>query len=300
MKKVSVIIAVHNQAELTLNCLNSLSRFTDYPDWELVIVDNGSIDDTSNVLSSIEGDVKILRSAENLGFAKGNNWGARESQGGLLCFLNNDTVVKKGWLDSLIECLSAHPDAAVCGGKLLFPDGKIQHAGLAFDKIDRVGYHIYRGFPADSPEVNKKRKLQAVTGACILVHRWAFEAAGGFDEGYVNGFEDVDLCLTLGKMGCTVYYEPKCEIIHHTSATPGRSNFDSQNAQRFQKKWFDYIVPDEDIILAEDGYSVEWQGTNCTLKKITCDIIIPVYNNLEYTKKCIRSIIEKTVRRIAG
>ena len=294
MKNVSIIIAVHNNVDLTLKCLESLSKFTAYPKWELVIIDNASTDDTPNVLSALEGDVKVIHSDLNSGFAKANNWGVKESSGELLCFLNNDTVVTEGWLTALVNCLDAHPEAVACGGKLLFPDGTIQHAGLAFDKADHIGYHIFRGFHPDSREVNKIRKLQAITGACMLMHRWAFEAAGGFDEEYINGFEDVDICLTLGKMGGAIYYTPDCKVIHHTSATPGRRDFDSRNAERFQKKWFDYVKPDEDIIFAENGYSVKWEGTNCILKKIYCDIIIPVYDNLEFTKKCLKSIEEQT------
>jgi GT2 family glycosyltransferase len=265
--KVSIIITLHNRADMTWRCLQALQNNTDYPDWELVLVDNGSSDETPGILKSLEGEVKILRSETNLGFAKGNNWGVKSARGDLLCFLNNDTEVQKGWLSALVEWMNNHPEAMVVGGKLLFPDGTIQHAGVIFDKVDRLPYHIYRGFSANAKEVNRERKLIAVTGACMLVKKWAFDYVGGFDEGYVNGFEDIDLCLKLGQIGGEVYYTPTSAVIHHTSATPGRKDFDIANAEHFRRKWFDKIVPDEDSFLAEDGYYPEWRGNTLILRK---------------------------------
>jgi GT2 family glycosyltransferase len=265
--KVSIIITLHNRADMTLRCLQALQDNTEHPDWELILVDNGSTDETPQVLQALEGEVKILRSESNLGFAKGNNWGAKSARGELLCFLNNDTEVQKGWLNALVNCLNNHPKVVVVGGKLLFPNGTIQHAGVIFDKIDKLPYHIYRGITSNAKEVNRERKLQAVTGACMLVKKSAFVRVGGFDEGYVNGFEDIDLCLKFGQIGGEIYYTPNCEIIHHTGATPGRKDHDLANANRFHSKWFDKILSDEDSFLAEDGYIPEWQGSTLVLRK---------------------------------
>lgn len=292
--KVSIIITVHNRADLTLKCLESISANTLYDKWELIIVDNASSDETPNLLKSLEGDVKVLRSEENLGFSKGNNWGAKAAEGQLFCFLNNDTEVTTGWLNALADCLERHPGAAACSGKLLFPDMTVQHAGLVFDKADHVAYHVYRGLPKDAVQVCRERKLKAVTGACILIRREYFEAANGFDEGYINGYEDVDLCLQLGELRGEIYYTPGCEVIHHTSATPGRNENEEHNFLRYRQKWFDRIEPDEDEFLAADGYLAEWQGVNCTLKEVWCDIIIPVYNNPGYTRRCLEAVVNNT------
>ena len=292
--KVSIIITVHNRADMTLRCLESLSRNTRYPDWEVVIADNGSTDETAQILKSLEGDVKVLRSEENLGFARGNNRGSRAAGGQLFCFLNNDTEVEAGWLEALTGCMDSHPGAAICGGKLLFPDGKVQHAGLIFDKEDRVAYHVYRGLPGDAAEVNRERRLKAVTGACMLIKREYFEAAEGFDEGYINGYEDVDLCLRIGRLKGEIYYTPECRVVHHTSSTPGRNDFEEQNYLRFRAKWHDKIEADEDKFLAADGYRAEWKGVNCTLKEVWCDIVIPVFNHLDYTRRCLDSIAANT------
>ena len=290
MEKVSVIIALHNRVELTLRCLKSLSEFTRHPEWELIVIDNASGDGTAEALKALEGDIKVLTAAENLGYARANNWGAMEASGSLLCFLNNDTEVTAGWLKALVECLASHPAGAVCGGKLLFPEGTVQHAGVVFDKIDHIGYHIYRGLKREAPEVNRERKLKAVTGACMLVKRKAFEEAGGFDDEYINGFEDIDLCLKIGESGGEIYYTPRCEVYHHTSASAGRKDYDMQNVERFRRKWFSKIIPDEDSFLAEDGYRAEWKGSSCTLRKVTVDIIAPVFSGAQTVETLAENI----------
>lgn len=294
MPKISVIIPLHNQAELTLKCLQSLSANTDYPDWELILVDNASTDGTPDLLKSLEGDVKVIRNETNLGFAKANNQGAKIADGELLCFLNNDTEVQPGWLSALADCLQKNPGSAAVGGKLLFPDGTIQHAGLVFDKIDKIAYHIYRGLPADIPCVNKPRRLKAVTAACMLVKKEFFTAAGMFDENYINGYEDIDLCLKIGQLKGEIYYTPACRVVHHTSATPGRKDNEEHNYRYFQSQWVNKITSDEDAFLAQDGYRAEWKGLSMTLREIHCEIIIPAFNNLEYTRRCLDSIRKNT------
>ena len=291
--KLSVIIAVYNRADLTVKCLESLKRNTVYDNWELIIVDNGSTDTTPELLKKWAGEAKVLTAESNLGFARGNNLGAEAAQGEMLCFLNNDTEVMEGWLTALVNCMQKHPGAMAVGGKLLFPDGAIQHAGVVFDKIDKIGYHVYRGMTDNSPFVNRERKVKAVTAACMLVKQRAFAEAGGFDEGYINGFEDIDLCLKLGMFNGEIYYTPRCRVIHHTSATPGRGAHDEHNSALFQRKWFDKIQADEDLFLTEDGFRAEWEGVNCTLKQIWCDIIIPVEDTVRIQKTC-DSILQNT------
>lgn len=294
MEKVSVIVPLHNRAELTVKCFDALSRSTEYPDWELIAVDNGSTDDTLALLSALQGDVVTLRAEDNLGFARACNWGASVAAGELLCFLNNDTEAAPGWLTAMVDCLRRHPGASGVGGKLLFPDGTIQHAGVVFDKIDRIGYHVYRGLPADAPQVSRERRVRAVTGACMLVKKRAFNTVGGFDERYVNGFEDIDLCLKLGEINGEIYYTPDCRVVHHTSATPGRKDADLANADLFRRRWFDKIEPDEDVFLAEDGYRAVWRGTTCILKEVTCGVIIHSHDNLPAFKRCLYAIRRNT------
>ena len=197
----SIVIPVFNKVELTMQCLTALGQVTDAPDFEVIVVDNGSTDGTEEFLTHLGGDVQVVRNEENRGFAGACNQGAAVARGRHLIFLNNDTIPLANWLAPLVEEVERDPSVMMVGSKLLFPDGTIQHAGVAFSRFHRTPYHIYQGFPADAPEVNLRRELQAVTAACVLVRRSEFEAVQGFDEGFRNSFEDVDLCLRINERG---------------------------------------------------------------------------------------------------
>src|SRR6185295_9859186 len=129
--------------------------------------------------------VRTLRRDHNGGFAVACNDGAAAARGELLVFLNNDTEPRPGWLDALVEHADAHAEAAAVGAKLLFPDDTVQHAGVVICQDGRPR-HLYAGFPADHPAVEKPRAFQAVTAACMLVRRDAFDRAGGFDQDFRN------------------------------------------------------------------------------------------------------------------
>jgi GT2 family glycosyltransferase/tetratricopeptide (TPR) repeat protein len=253
----SIIIPVWNKQELTQQCLSSLAEVTDAVDYEVIVVDNGSTDGTQHFLGQLAGDLRIIRNNENLGFAKACNQGAKAARGEFLVFLNNDTVPLKGWLSALVEEVRSHADVGVVGSKLLYEDGTIQHAGVAFSREWYVPYHIYRGVPADAPQVSRRREFKCVTAACMLVRREAFFSAGGFDEGYRNGFEDVDLCLQIGQRNWKVIYQPKSVLYHLESRTPGRKTHEKDNSRRLLDRWGHcWWLPDEDWVHLEDGYEL--------------------------------------------
>jgi len=137
----SIIIPVWNQVELTRQCLHALAAATGGIEYEVIIVDNGSTDETPALLASLGGDVQIIRNDENLGFAKACNQGARAARGRYLVFLNNDTIPQEGWLQALVKEAQAYPNVAVVGSKLLYPDGTVQHAGVAFARANSLPYH---------------------------------------------------------------------------------------------------------------------------------------------------------------
>jgi len=128
-------------------------------------------------------------------------------------------------------------DVAVVGSKLLFEDGTIQHAGVAFSREWFLPYHIYRGTNAHAACVSRRRELQCVTAACMLVRRTVFEQAEGFDEGYRNGFEDVDLCLKIKKLQWRIVYQPRSVLYHLESKTPGRKAHEQDNSRRLHERW---------------------------------------------------------------
>lgn len=252
----SIIIPVWNKVELTQQCLVALGPATEDVSFELIVVDNHSTDSTPQLLSSLGGDVRIITNDENLGFAKACNQGAAIATGEYLVFLNNDTIPLTGWLSALVDEVQTHPDVTVVGSKLLYQDGTTQHAGVAIDRNNLTPYHIYNGFAADHPAVNKRRELNAVTAACLLIRRSVFAELGGFDEGFLNGFEDVDLCLRVREKQGRIVYQPRSVLYHLESQTPGRKEHDQANANRLHRRWGHcWWLVDDDSIYAGDGYN---------------------------------------------
>lgn len=253
---VSIIIPVFNKVELTRQCLVALAEVTEGVDYEVIVVDDGSTDGTQEFVKTLGGDVQIIRNAHNSGFAKSCNRGAAAARGRYLVFLNNDTIPLKGWLSELVKEVEAHSEVAAVGSKLLYPDGTIQHAGVVFSKLFFSPYHIYNGFRGDHPVVNRRREFDSVTAACVLFRREAFDSVGGFDEGYRNSFEDVDLCLKVREKGWHVVYQPASVLYHLESQSPGRKAHDRENALRLQERWaHQWWLPDEDVHYVADGFA---------------------------------------------
>ena len=253
MPDCSIVIPVHGLAEVTRQCLDRLlGELPDACDREIIVVDDASRDDTLAVLASYGDAIRVVTHDENLGFSHACNSGAAVASGRHLVFLNNDTIPLAGWLDALVRYAEAHPLAAIVGSKLLYPDGTIQHAGMAFD-ADRHPQHIYLGFPADHPAVNRSRAFRMVTGACLLIARATFEAADGFDTAFVNGYEDVDLCLRVGSHGREVHYCHESILIHLESVSEGRTARDASNHDLYVRRWRAKVAPDDVLYYQEDG-----------------------------------------------
>ncbi len=254
----SIIIPTWNRVELTRQCLTALASNTTNTSFEVIIVDNGSTDGTQEFLPTLGGDVQLILNKENLGFAKACNQGARAARGKYLVFLNNDTIPQLGWLSSLVSEVDAHLEVGIVGSKLLYPDGTIQHAGVVRDCQHFLPYHIYKSFAHSHPAVNQRREFQIVTAACLLIRRSLFEEVGGFDEEYVNGFEDADLCLKVRERGYMVVYQPRSIVVHLESQTRGRKSHEDINATRFLERWgAQWWAGDEDRHFHVDGYKLK-------------------------------------------
>lgn len=251
MPKISIIIPLFNQVGFTKMCLEYLERNTPPEIYETILVDNASTDGTEPLLASLSTKFKRIRNSVNLGFAKACNQGAEIATGEYLIFLNNDTVPHNGWAEALLEPLSRFPDIGIVGPKLIYPDGTIQQAGVAFSNA-RMPYHLYSGLPADFSGANKERFFQAVTGACFLVSRSDFFAVGQFDERYVNGLEDIHFCLAIGKKGKKIFYNPASKVTHFESRSEGRQAGMNNNARIFFDEWSTTIVNDDFRFFVED------------------------------------------------
>lgn len=254
MAKCSIIIPVYNHASLTRQCLNSILGNPPLGgDFEIIVIDDASLDITPTLLASYGDKIRVLTHKENAGFATACNDGAALSSGEFITFLNNDTIPEDGWLDALISYAFDHPKAAVVGSKLLFPNDTIQHAGMVICQ-DLYPRHIYNGFPAAHQAVNKSRRFQVVTAACALVQREAFVQVGGFDTAFTNGYEDVDLCLRLGESGYEVHYCHASVLCHleATSRNP-RDEQEKHNSRLYTSRWAQRVRPDDFQYYLEDG-----------------------------------------------
>jgi GT2 family glycosyltransferase len=248
MNRSSIIIPVFNQAALTQRCLVALGS----GDFEVIVVDDASSDETAQSLANPGGRLRVVRHTVNQGFATSCNHGAAVASGEFLVFLNNETLPRPGWLTALIEYADAHPEAAVVGSKLVYPDNTIQHAGVVICQ-DRYPRHIYTGFPAEHPAVNKSRQFQIVTGASMLVRRSAFGQVGGFDPAFRNGFKDVDFCLRLREAGYQIHYCPRSTVEHLEPVSEDRSKHTGINFARYRELWSGRVRPDDVHYYLEDG-----------------------------------------------
>lgn len=231
---VDVVIPVHGHWELTERCLDSLRR-RDPCVRRVIVVDDASSDDTAHRLGQRDDVVPIILE-HNVGFSAACNAGARAATADAIFFLNNDTIIEPGTIERLAETLADDGVAAV-GPKLLNGDGTLQAAALAMVANGSNFERLYAYLDADLPEASTSYAPLALSGAALLVRRDAFYAAGTFDEGYRNGCEDVDLCVTLWSRGYRLRYEPRATILHLEGASRGKVIDDRHNQQRFAQRW---------------------------------------------------------------
>jgi GT2 family glycosyltransferase len=254
MHRCSIIIPVHNRSMLTQQCLDVLlTERRAGIDCEIIVVDDASSDTTQQLLDKYAAHIHTVTHTQNAGFAAACNSGAASASGRYLIFLNNDTIPTSGWIEALIAYIQDHPTAAVVGSKLIFPNRTIQHAGVVVCQ-DGNPRHLYHSFPADHPAVNKSRRFQIVTAACALFRREIFEQAGGFDTAFLNGYEDVDLCLRLGERGHEVHYCHNSVLYHLESVSRDQQSRQQQgNFLLYRERWEDRIRPDDLQYYLEDG-----------------------------------------------
>jgi GT2 family glycosyltransferase len=238
----SIVIPVFNELPYTLDCLRAVMEFTPAI-YEVVVVNNGSTDSTGDVLSGIPG-LRVVSNPSNRGFAVACNQGAQAARGQWIVFLNNDTIPQPGWLTAMIACVQGSDRVGAVGCKLVFPQtGEVQCAGTSFGDY-LLPVEEFRYSSPDDPAVRVTRQVEAVSGACILTPLALFLDLGGFDEQFVNGFEDSDYCLRLRQKEYKVLYCASSTVLHYQSATAGRYDVDNDrsNVTRFRKKWHAYVA----------------------------------------------------------
>lgn len=283
----SIIIPVYNNWEYTRRCLLSLEAAGYRDKAEVIVVDNASSDETPAEIKTQFPWVKSIRHEQNLGFAKACNRGAEAARGKYLVFLNNDTEVKRGWLEALVAACEGEEGAGIVGSKLLYPDGRLQHAGVEIiypGEIFPIDVrHLHYGLPMTS---DNRQEVDAVTGASMLVPREVFYELGGFDEAYQNGYEDIDLCLKARVKGYRIIYEPASQAVHYESKTPGRFNNALRNINILHRRWLPYVLQH----YRKTALPQEFRLT----ERPPASIIIVTYNSLATIAGCMESVLANT------
>ena len=254
--RVSLIIPTRDGADVLATCIRSIRAMTRYPDYEIIIVDNGSVqDDTRRLFAELSADpaIKILPRPEPFNFSRLNNVAASEATGSILALINNDIeVTHEDWLGEMVA-LAVQRQVGCVGAKLLYPDGRLQHAGVVIG-LGGVAGHAQRFARADDPGYLQRlcavHEVSAVTAACLVVRREVFDAVGGLDEGLTVAFNDVDFCLKVRAAGYLNLWTPFAELIHHESASRGR-DLTPAKARRFaaeyatmQRRWGAQLLND--------------------------------------------------------
>ena len=246
---VSIIIPTKDQATLLECCVKSILNNSTYLNYETILVDAGSIEESTKKLYAKfakQPQVKLLKWDKPFNYSAVNNFAATHAKGDQLLFLNNDTkVISSDWIEAMLE-FASRGDVGAVGAKLLYPNCTLQHAGVILG-IGGVAGHSHKYFPPNSfgyfGRLVIPQNLSAVTAACIMIPRNVFKEVGGFDEGYALAFNDVDLCLKIRALGKLVVWTPHAELYHYESKTRGYEDTSEKQARfkgeidRFQARW---------------------------------------------------------------
>lgn len=240
--EVSIIIPVFNQIKLVVESLLSIVQNTETIEYEVIIVDDASIEESANILLDIK-NLVYIKNDINLGFIETCNRGARIARGNYVVFLNNDVQVCKDWLRHLLETIKSDDTVGVVGPKIIFPEGRLQEAGALLRADGRVRMIGLYSNPKQE-RFNYVREVEYCSGVCMLLKRQYFLDIGGFNTDYRPAYcEDVDLCFRIRKDGYRIIYNPSSVIVHHLSSTTNlmddnyKHKYAIRNTQRFVENW---------------------------------------------------------------
>lgn len=226
LPKITLIIPTRNRLELLQRCVQSIRSKTDYSNYEIIIVDNGSNDTfTLNYLESFVdvSGVRVIHDDRSFNFSRLNNFAVEQAEGELIGLLNNDLeVINSDWLSEMVS-QALRPEIGIVGARLWYPDETIQHAGVILS--GGVPGHVHKGLPRGCSGYFGRAALTqnfvAVTGACMVLRKDLYLKAGGLDEAFAVAFNDIDLCLRVLALGYRNLWTPYAELYHHESASRG-------------------------------------------------------------------------------
>jgi glycosyltransferase involved in cell wall biosynthesis/uncharacterized coiled-coil protein SlyX len=239
---VSLIIPTHNALDVLRLCIKSILSKTDYPNIEILIVDNNSDDPaTLNYLQQLKENeqARILDYSLPFNYPAINNMAVNEAKGEIICLLNNDIeVIGPGWLTEMVSH-ALRPNIGAVGARLWYPNDTLQHGGVILG-IGGVAGHSHKCFPRNQIGYFSRAALiqnfSAVTAACMVLRKETYLAAGGLNAEHLSiAFNDVDFCLKIKKLGLQIIWTPFAELYHHESLSRGHENTPEKIA-RFQKE----------------------------------------------------------------
>ena len=278
---VSIVVLNRDGAPMLRRLLRGLIEQTEYPRVELILVDNGSGDDSLDFARRVEAPfpISILANPHNESFSDACNQGAELASGELLLFLNNDIEpFEPGWLRELVACQGESGAGAVAATLVCLDEEHdasfrhgygVQHRGLGFREEEGMLVPALLGWEADPLDrrLGEDVERQAVAAACVIVGREAFERVGGFSHGYVYGAEDVDLCLKLRAAGLKVLLSGRSIAIHHPVSTRRAAPFEQERARKLAnrlvlwERWGPQLRREYE--LARMGGEGEWPAGCC-------------------------------------
>ncbi|GAB6124833.1 glycosyltransferase [Humidesulfovibrio idahonensis] len=260
--EVSIIIPAYNQWAFTRSCIRSILYSGTLVPYEILLADDASTDETRRAAELFPGLV-VVRGEENLGFLRNGNRCARRARAPFLLFLNNDTEVQGDWLGPLHQLMTQDRSIAICGSKLVYPDGTLQEAG-GIIWSDGSGWNYGRHGDPEAPQYNYVKDADYISGASILVRRDFWERVGGFDERYAPAyFEDTDLAFKAREQDLRVVYHPQSVVVHHegkshgTDTAAGVKQHQVRNRETFVRRWTDKLAAEhfpngDNVFLARD------------------------------------------------
>lgn len=235
---VSIIIVNWNGGEIFLQCLKSLSQIT-YPKWELIVVDNGSSDNSQKLASEVKLpciNIELIQNSFNVGFAPANNQGYKKAQGQYVLLLNNDTKVEKDFLSKMVSKMEEDGSAGVLQPKICLMDRPdyLDNAGSFFTKI---GFLDHWGFlQKDGSEFAFEKEIFSAKGACMLIRKEVIEKVGLFDDDFFSYFEESDFCWRVWLIGYKVIFYPQVKIYHKVGFTIKRLNVFNINYHYYKNR----------------------------------------------------------------
>lgn len=290
-EKVSIIIINRNGADHLSTLFESIKINTFYNNFEIIVVDNASSDNSIEVVNKYQNglNIRLIRNNINRSFSEANNQAALYAEGEFLLFMNNDIEVTCGWLKELVGCYFKYDKVGAVGAKLIYPfepvsnlnsdkSFKIQHSGIMFsEEENRIRpYNTGNGLEPFDKSANEEKIVGGVTAAVLLVNKEVFDKVGGFDEKYIYGYEDVDLNLKLTRSGYKNIYCPSALLFHHEFGTQKEDSNTKVKERRlnnqkvFKEKWEAYLKKnilqnklDGHMIFSQHPLTIGFAVTEC-------------------------------------